>query len=529
MPVVIMQLFPLGRYHATRWNQNPFEDRFGEWPPSPWRLLRALAARWFQYARESGTRCHEIRDELLRALAVTPPAFRLPIYTLPGRPVRQYQPTALELQYKYKKNAKTKKNELEYAFRQPSKTLVVDRYRTLPSTEAVFWIWESCDLTLQALELLRELLRRIHYFGRAETWTIMRLVGESEPETLPNCKLDENPSTGAVPVLVPRPDQVLDLDVLLASTEDKRLSNRRIPEGTAWFYADLPRPLRTRRSTSRRRFRARMHVARYTLDSTVLPLATATLPVAERARAALMARMPRDGDQRRPSRIFSGKDALGRPLVGHGHAYFLPTDEDGDGRLDHLTVFAKDGFGEDEARAIDHLRVLRPIGNEPEIRLLLLGIAQENQFQVPPLGPAETWVSATPFIATRHPKKNGVRRDPPELLQDPKKFIAATLEEELERLNQRWGMSIPDVEPLLDEAGVFRICPSQWQEGAVGPRRRAIEFKRFRSRKSPDDGGRRRSGFFKLRFPEPVRGPISLGHSAHFGMGLFLPEANKAR
>jgi CRISPR-associated protein Csb2 len=54
MAVVIEQRFPLGRFHATRWNQNPFEDPYGEWPPSPWRLLRALAARWFQYARETG-------------------------------------------------------------------------------------------------------------------------------------------------------------------------------------------------------------------------------------------------------------------------------------------------------------------------------------------------------------------------------------------------------------------------------------------------------------------------------------------
>ena len=54
MPLILEQVFPLGRFHATRWNQNPFEDRHGEWPPSPWRLLRALAARWFQYARETG-------------------------------------------------------------------------------------------------------------------------------------------------------------------------------------------------------------------------------------------------------------------------------------------------------------------------------------------------------------------------------------------------------------------------------------------------------------------------------------------
>ena len=31
-------------------------------------------------------------------------------------------------------------------------------------------------------------------------------------------------------------------------------------------------------------------------------------------------------------------------------------------------------------------------------------------------------------------------------------------------------------------------------------------------------------GLFRLRFPRPVTGPIALGHSCHFGLGLFVPE-----
>ena|GEM_PF-6598726 len=34
--------FPGGRYHATLWNRHVNE----EWPPSPWRILRALIAVW---------------------------------------------------------------------------------------------------------------------------------------------------------------------------------------------------------------------------------------------------------------------------------------------------------------------------------------------------------------------------------------------------------------------------------------------------------------------------------------------------
>jgi len=68
------------------------------------------------------------------------------------------------------------------------------------------------------------------------------------------------------------------------------------------------------------------------------------------------------------------------------------------------------------------------------------------------------------------------------------------------------------VSPLTNENGVFYIA-DRW---------RSIQFKRFRQ-KPNDDGGRRIAGAFRIEFPQPVPGPIVLGHSSHFGMGLFLP------
>ena len=58
------------------------------------------------------------------------------------------------------------------------------------------------------------------------------------------------------------------------------------------------------------------------------------------------------------SATLSGKDEHGVPLSGHRYAYFLPADEDGDGRIDHLTIFASAGFTEAEQRALEILRHL---------------------------------------------------------------------------------------------------------------------------------------------------------------------------
>src|SRR5438552_15250204 len=49
MSMPLLQLtFPWGRYYAHPWGLNPARLREAEWPPSPWRLLRALVAGWFR-------------------------------------------------------------------------------------------------------------------------------------------------------------------------------------------------------------------------------------------------------------------------------------------------------------------------------------------------------------------------------------------------------------------------------------------------------------------------------------------------
>ena len=53
-----------------------------------------------------------------------------------------------------------------------------------------------------------------------------------------------------------------------------------------------------------------------------------------------------------------------------------------------------------------------------------------------------------------------------------------------------------------------------------GHKRRPIHFHRFRSRRNlaqPD----RLGSFRRLRFPEPVGGPLALGFGCHYGLGLF--------
>lgn len=80
-------------------------------------------------------------------------------------------------------------------------------------------------------------------------------------------------------------------------------------------------------------------------------------PISDLLRRACMARF---GDRfaGAASPILAGKDADGRPLQNHRHAHYLAVDEDQDGLLDHLIVWAPDGLGPQEIAALVRLDVL---------------------------------------------------------------------------------------------------------------------------------------------------------------------------
>jgi CRISPR-associated protein Csb2 len=538
--------FPSGRFHATPWGRHVNEGA-PEWPPSPWRFLRALVAAWKRKLDDQFSPADV--EALMRALTA-PPQFVLPPAST-GH-TRHYMPWFKG----WKPEAPDK-----------AKTLVFDAFVSLPREARVVMLWPDATLSTPQRDQLGLLLAHLNFFGRAESWCSACLLDDGEAaETLPavNCwpvnganlpgdteivrTLCAKPDTAFENVHTPKqehaaghgkskatvvtplydPDWHLCMETL--ELHGKKWSD---PPGSRWVSfarrRDCFKVEPVRRARRRGPERA-MQVARFALDSAVLPLVTETLPAAESARRMLMGRygrlFPRPDGSKGRSAIFAGKEADGEPKQGHGHAYYLPTDEDGDGRLDHLTVVAAHGFGAGELNALDGLRELKSREREESghpLRVLLLGLGRLDDYCVGPLRSSAVWISATPFITPRHLKKRGTKRDPQDLWNSPHNFLAAVLREELARLVERRpdleGLSLEAtrVEPLMDASGVFR----------VGPRKlRPIQFKRFRQKRG-DDGGARSAGSFRIEFPVPVQGPIALGHSAHFGLGLFVPAKER--
>jgi CRISPR-associated protein Csb2 len=210
------------------------------------------------------------------------------------------------------------------------------------------------------------------------------------------------------------------------------------------------------------------------------------------------------------SPILAGKTLAGEILTSHHHAHYLPTAEGDDlRRVTHLTVYAPGGLGPGERAALTTLRTIR-VGDGEPLRAQLVGLGRPEDFTAWLFRSSAVWESVTPFIAHRHPKRRGSKRDTPHLTgSDPKEaFVELALRELVTK-------------ELIDRRGFSRLTAVERLPAARGGIRSA-EFRRSRERQG-DEGWRRPHGLFMLRFESPVPGPVSLGYASHYGLGLFQP------
>jgi CRISPR-associated protein Csb2 len=239
----------------------------------------------------------------------------------------------------------------------------------------------------------------------------------------------------------------------------------------------------------------RVAAARFSLDSRARPLVSDALPFAEQVRRALI----RNRVDTSHSEAITGKHKDGIPLDGHEHAHYFPTDEDHDGRIDHLTIYAPRGFDEADLEALGSLRTIFRSGNRPEVKMVLTGLGgQEMLSEVSIFAEARRWRSVTPFSLPRFPNRGGGK--PPR----PRDLPEGQLIRELKNRGLPEPVSIKRVEGYQVEG------------------RPLVRWLEFHANRYNGTKGNGLAGF-EIEFAEPVRGPLALGFACHFGLGLFLP------
>ena len=524
MAVAIAVSFPHGRFHATPWNQHVNEG-MTEWPPSPWRLLRALVAVWRIKCPDLSNTSDAEMPKVIRKLAATAPLIKLPPAST-GH-TRHYMPAP-----------KTGKP-----------TLVFDAFVSVDPEEPVTYVWPQVELDAGEAAALETVLSRLAYFGRAESLCVARLCSSGEwqrsrgalcgwidsatGETNPGETVGTVTDERMVRTLVPdndHPDSSRRWDAwsykqkqpgypdplwnLLVETGTMHKEGWSDPPGAKWLLYVIPEDALSSQSHPHRSAptAGACHVARYVLDGTVLPRVTETVYLAETARRYLQGIFGalHEGEW---SPVFSGKTSDGRPVAdNHHHAFYLPSDEDGDGRLDHITVVAAEGFGDCELRALDRFTHLHGPGGT-ELRLLLAGVCSlAGADRVPLLAPASAWRSLTPFISTRHYKERGAKRD-----RCPRDELPETiLREELARR----GFAAPRHVTRLARCELGRPLGTSRKTTA-----RSLSWLEFRRQRVSGNGrrGTDPGAGFLLEFSEPVCGPLAFGYGCHFGLGLFGP------
>jgi CRISPR-associated protein Csb2 len=533
MPTLFLR-FPGERYHATPYGHHVNEGLV-EWPPSPWRLLRALIA--CGYATQGWTAVPPVARRLFETLASTLPRYRLPPASVAHS--RHYMPI------------------LEMANGREKTTLVFDTWAHVgDGTLAVRW---DCELDNEVASLFETLATNLSYLGRSESWVLAEVISddielpagfESYPHTgdrpagpgweqismmaaeLPDAyatwrehavedvlkrmmppKGDRKPSKKLEKdrreALAPYPSDLI--DCLQKDTSWWKGHRWSQPPGSRrvlyWRRSDalsVGPPARTTRSTPAPVTTMLLALTTASGIRSALPPSTRTLPQAELIHRALVGLV----GQGRPASCpeLTGRDDARRPLKGHRHVHVLPLDLDRDGRLDHILIHAPMGLDGKAQAAVRGLRRTWTKGGIGELQVALAGQGRLEDLRRLPsslsigitgvLGPshgASVWRSISPFVLPRHPKRRGANTIEGQVLAElaSRELPPATVE----------------ILPWDDETRTLRHYARVRRPPAPPP---------------PIDAG----FAIRINFGRPVRGPVALGYASHFGLGLFAAETS---
>jgi len=485
VPTTLAFRFPLGRYHANPWDR-AVNEGVSEWPPSPWRILRALVATWY-------TRWPELPEPELDALLdvlADPPTYRTP--GAGTGHTRHYLP------------------DLEHCKAENGHTdLTLDPFLTLGKHAELRVRWDA-DLDAAQRSALGKLAELIPYLGRSESVCYVKLLGSDQD--------DEPDATWWRPVQVAgdnemrvrllAPARPFNRSVLEATTTSVRKGKRTLPPGTQWVtYAAGGHSSERQAGRGHERRAAPVPCRPTALRFTVIGRAPVSMTngvlVADEAHHVVARLLGRAGVSDARRREIMG---TGGARTGHAHAHWIPVGgEESDASVRHLVVFVQNGLEPAEIAAIISLGKLSgkrggddgyEVRGFPEQQLLFQAAGQLRDVapELTAHPAAARWRSVTPYLPVRHRHK---RRETVE------EFLAADVATELRNRGLPVPVSVTITEPIA---------------GSVN------QFRRYRMNNKETLRDARQGVGLRLEFEAPMEGPLLLGQLSHFGFGRFEPE-----
>ena len=221
------------------------------------------------------------------------------------------------------------------------------------------------------------------------------------------------------------------------------------------------------------------------------PPVTDTVTIAGMMRDAVMSKAGRlHGGRLSP--YLSGHDDKGRPLCdNHAQAHWLPVDNDRDGLIDHVAVYARYGIEPSTRSAFATLtKIYDRNGNSARVRFAGFHRRADLASRCILFKGGTRWVTATPYFAPWHKKKNYGTAD------QVKK------------------------EAAMQRRKVVHVSAASMPAIPTGGGATSIaSFESTRRGKAPINNG----CHVAIRLARREDGPILLGANSHFGLGMFVP------
>ncbi len=548
--LTIKLTFPWGRYYAHPWGINPGRLREAEWPPSPWRLLRAFTSAWFRV--NPGQRPNDECKKLIESLARDCPIIGVGKVSF-GQTVH-WQPNFGATKKNQRRDASYKKTRHENHF--------------VAVHGPVLFHWPELELSKVQLGLLSTLLKEITYFGRAESLchAVVDECGAEGSDNIGWCRphLAKNGNAQARiisptyrDVFCPHPGDFRFTDLWTLRAEippnpsnapphlvDRLLSQDMRTDGAIWVSYRMPvgwpekwvaRTPRTARRAATKALSDGPKAAHYlcfSLQCRVPLLPKFIVPLAEQFRKAASFSLRKVyGKAASSFAIFGHADDRPENLEGeHQHAFYLPMGpaEENEEILSDLHVWCPVGFTQAEIEIFLRIQRLNWGSGKYPVRPVLTTISQDPPTNAPfatGITASRLWRSVSPFVPPRHfYRGRGSRmklrpKDTPELqLIKCLKATGITTLGEIRRISPPGPNSV-DRQARWEIVRVPACGGSEGKEGIRIPVH-CNDKNIGTSRKE-----RRVGFFFEIQFDQPVVLPMpSLGHSSHFGLGLFFPH-----
>jgi CRISPR-associated protein Csb2 len=475
--------FPHRQYHATPWDQAA-NSGVVEWPPSPWRLARALLSVWH-------TRRPQLDSSLVEGLVRvfgSPAEYQVPLSST-GH-TRHYMPL------------------LEHKTDEPGGTaLTLDAYAGVSPADTLQITWRDVSLGADEFAVAQELWSLLPYLGRAESVCVAELSAGVALQVGGQPWLPEQGGSQQLMCVAPNAT----LAELEITPTAMRKSRSLMPAGAEWVAYragdELARPAPKAAAVPL------VHVARWRLVSTTPFPETLGIWATDRLRWLTLQTIKNRAEPAAAALHGHLEDSSSTP---HGHAHWLWVCADDSsaqvssalGRgVQDLVVWVPNGVPGSLLTSMVSKRLTSPKWAPKgfiEADLALIGFGGSEV--IDDLGSktdASRWTSVTPFLMTRHMK--------------PKRDFREVLVEDLSlELRYRFGDEAPQVTGL-------EIHSERRAEALAFRQQRIGHHVQSRGKSQQGKRGYQQSQalYLTIELSCDVRGPLLLGGQSHFGFGRF--------